>query len=148
LEKNDTILLVEDSENDILLMRYAFKKARIANPVVELNDGEEAIMYLSGQGAYGDRQRYPLPCLIITDLKMPCIDGFGLLQWLQARPEFIRVPKIVLTASAIEEDQQRAQELGACAYFVKPSGLDELVAIIREMDESWITAHCPLPGAV
>ena len=147
MEKTDTILLVEDSENDVLLMRHAFRKAKVTNRVLELPDGEVAIAYLSGVGEYEDRQRYPLPCIIITDLKMPGVDGFGLLEWLQARPELFRVPKLVLTASGIESDRKRALELGACAYFVKPNGLDELISIVIHMDEVWITEHCPLPGA-
>src|SRR5215471_10234152 len=76
LEKTDTILLVEDSENDLILMRYALEKAGVSNPVVEVRDGEAAIEYLSGNGAYADREQHPLPCLIITDLKMPRVDGF------------------------------------------------------------------------
>ena len=144
LEKKDTILLVEDSDNDLVLMRYAFKKAGVSNPIVEMRDGEAAIEYLSGDGVYADRERYPLPCLIITDLKMPRVDGFGVLEWLQARPEFDRVPKLVLTASGIADDHQRAVHLGACAYFVKPNGLEDLVALVKHMDEAWITAHCPL----
>src|SRR5437773_10748584 len=108
VQKTDTIVLVEDSENDIILMRHAFRKVGMANPVIELPDGEEAIHYFSGTGEYGDRQRYPLPCLIITDLKMPRMDGFGLLEWLQTRQEFLRVPKLVLTNSGLDSDRKRA----------------------------------------
>jgi CheY-like chemotaxis protein len=144
VEKTDTILLVDDSEDDHALMRFAFKRAGIRNPVRELYSGEEAIAYLRGEGEYANRERYPLPCLIITDLKMRGVDGFELLEWLTQRQEFIRVPKLVLTASAHEGDEKRARQLGACAYFVKPSQLNNLVKTVVEMNEDWISEHCPL----
>jgi CheY-like chemotaxis protein len=144
VEEKETILLVDDSEDDHALMRFAFKKAGIRNPVRELYSGEEAIAYLSGEGQYAARERFPLPCLIITDLKMPGVDGFELLEWLSKQHEFVRVPKLVLTASGHEGDEKRARELGACAYFVKPSQLNNLVKTVIEMNEDWITAHCPL----
>lgn len=144
MEKTSTIMLVDDSETDLDLMRFAFKKAGVPNPICEMHDGVEAIAYLAGEGEYADRDRHPLPCLIITDLKMPRVDGFGLLEWLKNRPEFDPVPRIVLTASSHEKDQQRVRELGGCAYFVKPSQLGSLVALVIEMDETWISAHCPL----
>jgi CheY-like chemotaxis protein len=144
MEKTSTIMLVDDSESDLDLMRFAFKKARIPNPICEMHDGEEAIEYLNGNGDFADRARYPLPCLIITDLKMPRVDGFGLLEWLKTRPELDRVPRIVLTASEHEKDQKRAGDVGGCAYFVKPSQLDRLVELVVKMDEAWISEHCPL----
>jgi len=147
MEKDSTILFVDDSEEDHDLMRYAFNKAQVPNPVLELQSGEEAIRYLSGEGEFANRERYPLPCLIITDLKMPRVDGFELLERLRVRPEFTRVPKIVLSASAHDGDRMRARELGACAYFVKPAQLNELVEVVRQMDDEWISENCPLVGA-
>lgn len=144
MEKTDTILLVDDSEDDHALMRFAFKRAGIRNPVRELYSGQDAIAYLSGEGEFADRERYPLPCLIITDLKMPGVDGFELLEWLTKRHEFVRVPRLVLTASGHEGDEKRARRLGACAYFVKPSQLNDLVKTVVEMNEDWISEHCPL----
>jgi CheY-like chemotaxis protein len=144
VEKTETILLVDDSEDDHELMRFAFKKAGVRNPVRELHSGDEAIAYLSGKGEYADRERYPLPCLIITDLKMPGVDGFDLLDWLRKCPEFACVPKLVLTASAHEGDEKRARQLGACAYFVKPSQLSNLVKTVVAVNEDWISEHCPL----
>jgi CheY-like chemotaxis protein len=144
VEKNETILLVDDSEDDHELMRFAFKKAGIRNPIRELYSGDEAIAYLSGEGEYADRERYPLPCLIITDLKMTGVDGFELLEWLGKRHEFVRVPKLVLTSSGHEGDEKRARQLGACAYFVKPSQLKGLVKTVVDMNEDWISEHCPL----
>jgi CheY-like chemotaxis protein len=78
---------------------------------------------------------------------MPGVDGFELLEWLQERPEFARVPKIVLTASGHEGDQKRARNSGSCAYFVKPSQLAELVKLVVEMNDDWISENCPLQTA-
>jgi CheY-like chemotaxis protein len=144
MEKTSTILLVDDSEDDRELMRFAFNKAGIRNPICEMEGGDEAIAYLSGEGQYADRDRYPLPCLIITDLKMPGTDGFTLLEWIQNRPELTPVPKLVLTSSGLPGDENRARQLGCCAYFVKPSQLDNLVKVVAEMDEDWISEHCPI----
>ena len=107
------------------MLRFAFRKAEVRNPVRELHNGEEAMAYLSGEGEYADRERYPLPCLIITDLKMPGVDGFELLECLKKHSEFDPVPKLVLSNSLIESDAKRARELGACAFFVKPGQFDE-----------------------
>jgi len=137
-------MLVEDSEDDREMMRFAFKKAGVENPVRELHNGEEAIAYLSGDGHYADRERYPLPCIIISDLKMPGVDGFEFLEWLQMHTEFARVPKLVLSNSVIESDMKRVRHLGACAFFVKPGQFDDLIKTVVEMNEDWITEHCPL----
>ena len=137
-------MLVEDSEDDLEMMRFAFRKAGVENPVRELHNGDEAMAYLRGEGDYSDRERYPLPCIIITDLKMPGADGFELLEWLQKHPEFDRVPKLVLSNSPIESDMTRARQLGACEFFVKPGQFDELIRTVVEMNEDWITEHCPL----
>src|SRR3954447_22804979 len=114
MEQGDTILLAEDSENDLMLMRYAFSKAGVKNRLHEVRDGLEAIQYLEGKPPYSDREQNPLPCVIITDLKMPQLDGLALLDWLQHRPEFARVPKLVLSSSNLDRDQDNAAKLGAC----------------------------------
>jgi CheY-like chemotaxis protein len=137
-------MLIDDSPDDLALMRFAFKRAGVRNPVIEMHSGIQAMDYLSGEREYADRERYPLPCLIITDLKMPGVDGFEFLEWLHRRHEFAPVPKLVLTSSSIDTDQKRARELGACAYFVKPSQLNDLVKTVAEMDANWISEHCPL----
>lgn len=137
-------MLVDDSPDDLALMRFAFKRAGVRNPVCEMHSGFQAIDYLSGAGEYADRERHPLPCLIITDLKMPGVDGFELLEWLHRHHEFAPVPKLVLTSSSIGSDQKRAGQLGACAFFVKPSQLNDLVKTVVDMNENWISEHCPL----
>ncbi len=112
------IMLAEDDENDILFMRLAFRKAGLQNPLMPVHDGEEAIEYLSGCGRFADRERYPLPCLVLTDLKMPRVNGLELLAWIKARPEFEHIPAIVLSSSNLPEDRERAKERGAADYWV------------------------------
>src|SRR5512137_241283 len=90
------ILLAEDDENDIFLMGRAFDRAGIPNPLFVVHNGQEAIDYLAGNGAYGRRDRFPLPGLILLDLKMPWMDGFDVLKWLRARPQFDELPVVVL----------------------------------------------------
>lgn len=99
MSSEDTILLVEDNPKDVLLMRRAVKKAEIANPLQVVNDGDEAVLYLSGQAPYNDRTRYPLPVLILLDLKLPRPSGAEVLMWLRQQPVLKRLPVVVLTAS-------------------------------------------------
>lgn len=134
----DTILLAEDDENDAFFFCNALSKAGVGNPVVRVANGEDAFFYLSGSGAYSDTSKYPFPCLLITDLKMPRLSGFDLLVRAKALLEANHVPAIVLSASAAESDKERARQLGAQAYFVKPSELNGLVAIANQIKESWL----------
>ena len=143
MKEHDTILLADDCESDLALMRYAFRKAGVGNQVCEVRDGQEAIDYIEGKGRFADRRSYPLPCVIITDIKMPC-DGMTFLKWLHEKPEFRQVPKLVLSNSGQDVDRDQAAELGACAYFVKPSDLDELVNVVKGIDDDWISEHCPM----
>src|ERR1051325_11431606 len=83
---NSVILLAEDREDDVLLIRRAFKKAHLLNPLHVVHDGEEAIAYLKGEGQYANRAEYPLPALLLLDLKMPRRDGFDVLTWIRQEP--------------------------------------------------------------
>jgi Response regulator containing CheY-like receiver, AAA-type ATPase, and DNA-binding domains len=147
MHTNSIIMLVDDSLDDLELMRIAFKRAGIRNPIAEMHSGEEAIEYLSGEGKYADRRHFPLPCVVITDLKMPGVDGFELLEWLKGQSAFDRVPKIVLTASRHDEDERRATEVGCSAYFVKPEQLDGLVKLVSKMNDGWISVYCPIAAS-
>ena len=138
MNRNDTILLAEDDENDAFLFRMALKKAGIPNPLSRVPDGEDAINYLVGVGIYSDRVQYPLPSLVITDLKMPRRTGFDLLAWIQDQPQLNCPPVVVLSGSAEDSDKERALGLGAVAYFVKPPGLEQMVHLAHEWKESWL----------
>ncbi len=128
---NHTILLVDDSENDLYLMRAAFKKAEFNCPLQEAHDGEEAIAYLDGEGQYRDRAKFPLPAVILLDLNMPMKNGFDVLDWMRVQPRFKRLSVIVLSASERPQDVEQAFDLGAHSYLVKPRTLEDLTAMIR-----------------
>jgi CheY-like chemotaxis protein len=138
MSKHCTVLLAEDDDNDILLFRRAFAKASVPNPLMVVRDGEEAIDYLSGAGAYSDRSRYPFPCLLITDLKMPKATGFDVLTWLRNRAQPASLRIVVLTASLDETDKRLAFNLGAQAYLVKPLTHDELVEMALQIKDTWL----------
>src|SRR4051812_50113585 len=110
-------------------MRYAFRKAGLTKRVSEVRDGQEAIKYLQGVEPYADRQRYPLPCIIITDLKMPRMDGLGFLRWLKDQEQFHQVPRLVLRSSGKDRNGKKAVRLGAWVIFVKPSGGNEFAEV-------------------
>ena len=140
MNENQTLLLVDDGESDRHLMRAAFKKAGFDIPLHELHNGEEAIAYLKGTGPYGDRDRFPLPTLMLTDLNMPMKSGFDVVAWLRGEPKLKRLPVVVLTASMRPEDVERAYDLGVNAFFVKPGTLDALTAMVRCL-QSWMQTN-------
>ena len=138
-----TILLVDDSENDLTLMNIAFRKAGLNSPLQVVHNGEEAIAYLAGKGRYTDRNKFPLPAVMLLDLNMPMKDGFEVLEWLRKQSGLKRLPTIVLTASLRAEDVERAFELGAHSYLVKPAALEDLVGMIRCLRDWLKLNHFP-----
>ncbi len=138
-----SILLVEDDSNDVLLFGRAAKKNTAAVPFHFATDGEDAKAYLLGEGRYADRASYPLPRIILTDLKMPRLNGFELLLWIKQHSECGVIPVMVLSSSSLSEDIERAFALGASAYFVKPSTLEGLTALIKTILEFWSLSRIP-----
>jgi len=133
-----TIALVEDDSSDVLLFRQAFKKAGMHNHLVVLEDGEAAIRYLRGEGPYTDRQAYPLPLLMLLDLRLPKVSGFEVLEWLRAQPVLKRLRVVVFSSSRMDEDIDRAYDLGANSYLEKPSGFEALLEMVKAIHEYWI----------
>jgi CheY-like chemotaxis protein len=127
---NKTILLVEDSENDRIFMRHAFKKSNFNWPLQEVLDGEEAIAYLRGDAPYSDRKQFPLPVVMLLDLNIPKKSGFDVLQWARAQEAFKPLHIIVLTASTRPDDVKEAYCLGANSFLVKPATVEELALMI------------------
>src|SRR6516162_8868594 len=119
MRESAVILLVEDQVDDILLLQRAFERAFLKNPVQVVRSGEEAMAYLSGTGKYSNRAEYPLPILILLDLKLPCTDGFQVLSWIRQQNGIRGLPVVVLTSSNDKADVARAYRLGANTYFVK-----------------------------
>lgn len=140
------ILVAEDDPDDVLLLEQAFQRAGLEKPVHVCPDGAEAIAYLSGEGQYSDRQRYPMPQLLITDLKMPRRSGFDLLEWLHGAPQRALLATMVLSTSAAETDVKRAYQLGANAFFQKPNTFEELASIITLAHKFWTRSNLPTPS--
>src|ERR1041385_7392795 len=132
------ILLAEDDVNDVLLVQRALQKSSVANPLHVGRDGEEAVAYLSGDLQFADRDRYPLPVLLLMDLKMPRRSGLEVLVWLRQQPGLKRLPVVVLTSSNQSPDINRAYELGANSYLVKPAGFDSLLELVKNLDMYWL----------
>src|SRR5438552_4915657 len=147
-----SILLAEDDPNDVLLLERAFQKAGLHNSLKIVHDGQQAIDYLSGRGIYADREQFPLPFLLLLDLKMPGTDGFEVLQWIRAQPELARLLIVVLTSSNLQSDVDRAYELGANSYLVKPVGFEEMVNLIKRFEIYWTeinrTPSAPSPASM
>lgn len=138
MDDRSTVLLVEDNLDDADLIRHAFRKAGITNPVALVHDGDKAIDYLLGRGDYVDRRLFPAPRLILLDLKLPRRSGIEVLAAIRTTEAVRNLPVVVLTSSNQEDDIRRAYDTGANAYLVKPIGGDALVTMIRSVDAFWI----------
>jgi two-component system response regulator len=130
---------VEDREEDVFLLRYAFKRAGIENPIQVAVDGQQAVDYLSGKGSYSDRLQFPLPQLVLLDLQLPHLTGLQVLEWIQQQPALKSLIVIVLSSSIHEGDIRRAYELGANAFLVKPSSTDTLADMSIALKHFWLT---------
>jgi CheY-like chemotaxis protein len=133
-----TILYVDDDDNDVLLLKHALRCAKLAFDVQVVNDPEKASAYLSGQGVYSDRERHPWPALVLLDLKMPRMHGLEVLTWIRSQSSLENLVVVVLTASNHIPEINRAYELGANSYLIKPVELGELVEIVRGMIAYWM----------
>jgi CheY-like chemotaxis protein len=134
----DLILLAEDNENDILLLRRAFEKGKLANPIHVVRDGEEAIAYLSGDGKYSDREKYPLPALLLLDIKLPRKDGFEVLEWVRQQPGLQLLRVVVLTSSERTSDVNRAYQLGANSFLIKPVDFGDFIRLVQAISGYWL----------
>lgn len=112
-------MLADDNPNEALLLGLALREAGFRIPMKIVNDGQQVLDYLSGNGHYADRSKYPVPDIILMDLHMPRIDGFGVLSWLRQQPEFRHLPVVVLTGSKLSADSARAYECGAKSVVIK-----------------------------
>ncbi|NQE36983.1 Response regulator rcp1 [Microcoleus sp. IPMA8] len=134
-----TILLVEDNPVDILLMQRAFRNEIFTNTSLQIvRDGDAAVFYLNGDGEYSDRDRYPLPAVILLDLKLPRRSGHEVLVWLKQQPELKRLPVVMLTSSKETIDVKRAYDLGVNSYLVKPIGFASLLEMMQSFNEYWL----------
>jgi CheY-like chemotaxis protein len=137
MQTDQFILLAEDDPNDTLLIKRAFQKAGLGEVLKSVGDGDQAIDYLRGINSYADRARYPLPFLLLLDLKMPGTDGFEVLHWVRSQPDLKRLLVVVLTSSNLQADVDRAYELGANSYLVKPVEFNQMVNMIKRFEAYW-----------
>jgi CheY-like chemotaxis protein len=136
---DDSIVLVEDNEDDVFFMRRALKGAGVATAVQVLTDGQQATDYLTGSGAFAARKEAPMPGLVFLDLKLPYCTGFEVLEAIRQQGRLGQTRVVILTSSPEERDRRRARELGASAYLVKPptpTMLKELFNALREANGS------------
>jgi len=141
---NCSILLLEDNPDDAWLLERALTKLGFRNLHL-VRDGEEGIAYLSGHGQYADRKRYPVPEFIITDLKMPKLNGLEVLKWLRDNPDFRKVPTLVLTSSRAEQDVASAYGFGANSFLVKPAAFEDLERMGGVIRAYWESCELPKP---
>lgn len=139
------ILLVEDNRMDVELTLDAFRERRLNNVVHVANGGVEALEYLLGEGKYADRVAYPLPDLILLDLKMPVVDGHEVMRKMKHVPLLRRIPIVILSSSKEEGDRALSYDNGANSYLVKPVSFEGFLDVVQQVDNYWLTLNVPPP---
>jgi CheY-like chemotaxis protein len=129
------ILLVDDNPHDVVLIRLAFRRVGIIDTIQLVKDGAEAMRYINGEGAYADRHQFPIPTLLLLDLKMPQTSGFDVLQWIREQPELANVIVVVMSGSRNDQDIERAYALGANSYLIKPTRFEEMVKMMETLKD-------------
>lgn len=137
------LLLIEDDPNDRLITQSVLQKVGTDYTLQMVRNGQEGIDYLDGVGQYSDRKRFPFPSVLITDLKMPPLHGFGILEHIKIHPRWSIIPTIVLSASQDTDDIQRAYQLGANSYVLKPQGYEELSDLLLKSLDYWKACEIP-----
>lgn len=136
------ILLVEDDSNDILFIQRAFRQTKFENSMQVVRDGDEAVAYLSGEGKYANRSLYPLPGMILLDLKLPRRSGLEVLEWLRIQPVLKRIPVVILTSSKENNDVNKAYDIGVNSYLLKPVNYNALNEMIETLNAFWLRLNC------
>ena len=135
-----TILQVDDDPNDVFLLHHAMRKVGVGNPIKVASDGQEAIDYLQGAGKFADRDKFPFPCLVLMDLKLPHVMGLDVLRWIRQQPG-TALTVLMLTASGSEADVVEAYRLGANAFLIKPSEANRLEEMVKAIKDFWLTCN-------
>ena len=137
-ERLMSVLHIDDDPNDTELLRAATRHAKLKLELHNVEDGDKAIAYLNGLGPYANRAHYPLPSLILLDLKMPRATGFEILKWIRNHPELGHLPVVILSGSELRDDIRDAYSIGANSYLIKPLGFDALVEMVKEVGAVWL----------
>jgi CheY-like chemotaxis protein len=125
------ILVAEDNPDDALIFKMMFKRATLPHALHIVEDGQQVVDWLGGENAYSNREKHPVPDLVLLDLKMPVKTGFEALEWIRAENKFRDLPVIILSSSDDQRDVKRAYELGATTYFVKSPHLQDVIQYLR-----------------
>jgi CheY-like chemotaxis protein len=134
----NTVLLVDDNQDDIFLLKMACQRTGIPHALHVVTDGAMALDYLAGHGEYADRTVHPLPTVVFLDLKMPKFDGHEVLKWIRSRPGLKNLPVVILTVSMQKQDVERAYELGVTSYLQKVPSLGEFGQAVRVILKYWL----------
>ena len=134
----EVILVAEDNDDHVVLLLRAFRKGALVNPVFVVRNGVEVVQYLRGEGKFTNRAEYPLPTLLLLDLRMPMMDGFEVLEWIREHSVFKGLRTVVLTTSEDMRDINRAYQLGANSFLVKPTDLDHFVRLTEAVKGHWM----------
>jgi CheY-like chemotaxis protein len=140
------VLFVDDETDWIDLLQMAFERAGMPNAVTGVNDGEEAIRYLRGETPYTNRASHPLPKLVLLDLRLPGMHGFEVLRWIRRQPALAALPVVVITGMQKPGELERAHELGANGFLIKPVLFPKVVEMAQKLREHWLRPE-PQPNA-
>ena len=132
-----TILVVEDLDDDVFFLKRALRDAKIENPLQVVVDGQQALDYLEGKKEYADREKYPLPFLVLLDLKLPYVMGLDVLKWIRQRRELDDMLVVVLTSSQQDSDLTATHRLGGNSYLIKPPTREKLNGLVKSLGELW-----------
>ncbi len=146
MTRNGVILLVEDNPNDVELTLRAFEKSNLGNEIVVARDGEQAIHYLFATGPHADRSPMAMPDVVLLDMKLPKLDGLGVLRRMRADKRTRRLPVVMLTSSKEENDVASSYDLGANSFVRKPVDFSEFVDAAKRLGIYWLIMNEPPPG--
>ena len=145
MNKPANILLVEDNRMDVELTLDAFHEAKLLNTIYVAPSGQEALDYIFGRNKFADRQAYPMPNLVLLDLKLPGIDGFEVLRQIKSTPLLKRLPVVILTSSREEGDRALSYDNGANSYLVKPVSFDGFMDVVKQIEGYWLSLNIAPP---
>ncbi len=138
MSESGHILVAEDDPTDAYFLERAFKRAGLPVTLSFVRDGQEAVDYLEGAGQFADRKQHRLPHLLLLDLKMPRLDGFGVLEWVRKQPALNRLVVVIFSASSDPRVINRAYSLGANSFLVKPHSMEELMDLVGRFKRHWL----------